>query len=77
MTRDLLASQQVRKFFDGEFEIDNYGPKRFSFDRDPAVHWDHDSSVIGRTHVDCMTAGLPTKLEPQSSYDTDDILAGK
>ena len=71
------TSKQVGEFLDAEFENVNYAAQSLSFDRDPAVYRDHDSSVIGRSHVDCMTAGLPTKLEPQSSCDTDDILADK
>ena len=43
----------------------------------PMHSGDHDSSVIGQTHIDRMTAGLSSKLEPQSSYDPDQILAGK
>jgi len=74
--QEFIFLKQAGESLDAQFEVVNDAAQGLSLNGNAAMHGDNDSGVVSRTHIDRMTAGLSSKLEPQSSYDPDHILAG-
>ena len=68
--QEFIFLKQAREFLDAQLEVVNDTAQSLSLDGNAAVHRDHNSCMISRTHVDCMTTCLSSELKPQALCDS-------
>jgi hypothetical protein len=61
--------KQFRERVNVQPEILDDAAQCLSFDGNTAVHWDHNSCMIGGTDVDGMATRLSSELKPEALCD--------